>query len=146
MTTVTVNSIRSGVILALSDFFPTLDIYGEEINQGFEAPCFFVKLLTTAQDREMDRRYRRSHSFDIHYFPASADPNEEAHGMAEQLYDKLRQVNIDGALYRGAGMTHEVVEGVLHFFVDFNFHVFAEKQPGIKMQTLNQEGRLKNGY
>lgn len=145
VTTVTVNSIRSGVILALSDLFPEMDIYGEGIEQDFDAPCFFVKLLTTGQDREMDRRYRRSYSFDIHYFPTSADPNEEAHGMAEQLYDKLRQVNIDGELYRGAGMNHEVVDEVLHFFVDFNFHVFAEKPPGIKMQTLEQEGYLKNG-
>ncbi|GIO42476.1 hypothetical protein J41TS4_22340 [Paenibacillus apis] len=146
MVEVTVNSIRSGVILALSNLFPNMDVYGEEIKQGFEAPCFFVKLLTMGQDQELNRRYRRSHAFDIHFFPKSVDSNEEAHGTAEQLYDKLRLVNIDGAMYRGAGMNHEVVDGVLHFFVDFNFHVFAEKPPGIKMQTLNQEGRLKNGY
>ncbi len=145
MTTVTINSIRSGVIVALSDLFPEMDIYGEGIEQDFKAPCFFVKLLTTAQDREMDRRYRRSYSLNLHYFPASADPNEEAHVMAEQLFDKLRQVNIDGEMYRGAGMNHEVVDGVLHFFVDFNFLIYSKKPPGIKMQTLNQEGRLKNG-
>ncbi|MEK5480310.1 DUF6838 family protein [Paenibacillus sp. FSL R5-0407] len=144
MIEVTVNSIRSGLILALSDLFPTMGIYGEAIREGFEAPCFFVKLLTMGHDQELDRRYRRSYSFDIHYFPDSADPNEEAHGMAEQLYDKLRQVNIDGALYRGTSMNHEVVDGVLHFFVDINFFVYSEKQPEIKMQTLKQEGYLKN--
>lgn len=146
MIAVTVNSIRSGVILGLSELFPQMDIYGEAIREGFESPCFFVKLLTAAQEQELDRRYRRSSSFDIHYFPVSADYNGEAHGMAEQLYDKLRQVNIDGATYRGTSMTHEVVDGVLHFFVDFNFLVYEEKPPGIKMQTLEQEGYLKNGY
>lgn len=145
MTTVTINSIRSGVIIALSDLFPAMEIHGESIEQDFKAPSFFVKLLSVAQDQELDRRYRRSYSFDIHYFPAGPDPNEEAHGMAEQLYDKLRQIEVDGALYRGTGMNHEVVDGVLHFFVDFNFHVFAEKMPEIKMRTLNQEGYLKNG-
>lgn len=141
----TVNSIRSGVIIALSDLFPAMDIYGGAIREGFEAPCFFVKLLSVTQDRELDRRYRRSYSFDIHYFPGGTDPNEEAHGMAEQLYDKLRQIEVDGALYRGTGMNHEVVDGVLHFFVDFNFMVYSEKPPGVKMQTLKQEGYLKNG-
>ncbi|WP_127575260.1 phage tail terminator family protein [Paenibacillus barengoltzii] len=145
MTTVTINSIRSGVIIALSELFPAMGIYGESIEQDFKAPCFFVKLLIVAQDRELDRRYRRSYSFDIHYFPAGPDPNEEAHGMAEQLYDKLRQIEVDGELYRTSGTSHEIVDGVLHFFVDFNFMVYSEKPPGIKMQTLNQEGYLKNG-
>lgn len=144
MIEVTVNSIRSGVIIALSELFPTMEIYGEANREGFEAPCFFVKLLTSAQDQELDRRYRRSYSFDIHFFPASPDYNEEAHEMAENLYDRLRQVNIDGVTYRGKGMTHEIVDGVLHFFVDFNFFVYVEKQPEIKMQTLKQEGYLKN--
>lgn len=142
---VTVNSIRSGVILALSNLFPNMDVYGEEIKQGFEAPCFFVKLLTMGQDQELNRRYRRSHAFDIHFFPGGSDYNREAHEMAEKLYDKLRQVNIDDALYRGTGMSHEIVDNVLHFFVDYNFLVYVEKQPEIKMQTLEQEGYLKNG-
>lgn len=145
MIAVTVNSIRRGAILALSELFPEMDIYGEPIREGFESPCFFVKLLTTAQEQELDRRYRRSYTIDIHYFPGSPDYNEEAHDMAEQLYDKLRLVNIDGATYRGTSMTHEVVDGVLHFFVDLNFLVYAQKQPEIKMQTLEQEGYLKNG-
>lgn len=145
MTTVTINSIRSGLISVLSELFPAMDIYGEVVREGFEAPCFFVKLLSVAQERELDRRYRRSYSFDIHYFPGGVDPNEESHGMAEQLYDKLRQIEVEGEIYRTSGTTHEIVDGVMHFFVDFNFMVYSEKSPGIKMQTLNQEGYLKHG-
>lgn len=145
MIKVTVDSIRSGVILALSNLFPTMDIYGEEIKQGFEAPCFFVKLLTHAQDQELNRRYKRFYSFDIHFFPAGNDYNREAHEMAEKLYEALKWVGIDGARYKGTGMNHEIVDGTLHFFVDFNFHVMAAKQSDSKMKTLDQEGYLKNG-
>lgn len=145
MIEVTVNSIRDGVILALSNLFPDMDIYGEEIKQGFEAPCFFVKLLTTAQDRELNKRYKRFYAFDIHFFPRGPDYNREAHGMAEKLYDKLRSLNIDGALYRGTSMTHEVVDRTLHFFVDLNFHVLTIKPIDPKMKTLTEEGFIKNG-
>lgn len=141
---VTINSIRSGVILALSNLFPDMDIYGEEVKQGFESPCFFVKLLTVAQDKEVDRRYKRSYAFDIHFFPDGNDYNREAHGMAEMLYDKLRSVAISGSLYRGTGMNHQIVDGTLHFFVDFNFHVYEPKNNIPKMKTLDQEGYLKN--
>lgn len=144
MVEVTINSIRDGVILALSNLFPTIDIYGEEIKQGFEAPCFFVKLLTVAQDKEIDRRYKRSYAFDIHFFPAGHDYNREALEMAETLYDKLRSVVINGSRYRGTSMNHEIVDGTLHFFIDFNFHVYEPKESIPKMKTLDQEGYLKN--
>ncbi|MFD1179209.1 DUF6838 family protein [Paenibacillus puldeungensis] len=144
MPEVTVNSIRDGVILALSNFFPTMDIFGEYIEQDFNAPCFYVKLLTTSHDHELDRRYKRSNSFDVHFFPAGADYNREAHSMAENLYVALAKVNIDGAIYKGTKMNHEIVDNVLHFFVDFNFLVSTPKNE-IKMQTLKQEGNVKNG-
>ncbi|WP_410769583.1 DUF6838 family protein [Fontibacillus sp. BL9] len=145
MIEITINNIRSGVILALSNLFPTMDIYGEEIKQGFEAPCFFVKLLTHAQDQELNRRYRRSYSFDIHFFPENEDYNGKAHEMAEKLYDALRRVNIGGAWYKGTGMNHEIIDAVLHFYMDLNFHVLAAKEVEPKMKTLEQEGLLKNG-
>lgn len=142
---VTVNNIREGVILALSNLFPDMEIYGEEIKQGFVAPCFFVKLLTGIQNHELNRRYKRSYVFNIHFFPAGSDYNREAHDMAEKLYDALRSVVIAGSRYKGTGMTHEVVDRTLHFFVDFNFNVFALKDGDPKMKTLKQEGSLKNG-
>lgn len=140
---VTVNSIRDGVILALSLLFPDMDIYGEKIPEGFEAPCFFVKLLTAGQDKEIDRRYKRSYAFDIHFFPKGHDYNREGHEMAERLYDALRMVSIDGALYRGTGMNHEIVDDTLHFLVDFNIRVAEQKQENPKMKILKQEEHLK---
>ncbi|MDN4069262.1 hypothetical protein QYF50_15525 [Paenibacillus vini] len=145
MIEVTVTSILDGVKDKLFSLFPNTEIWIEEIKQGFEAPCFFVKLLTHAQDQEMNRRYKRFYSFDIHFFPEGNDYNREAHEMAEKLYDALRWVGIDGARYKGTGMNYEIVDGTLHFFVDFNFHVMAAKQSDPKMKTLEQEGYLKNG-
>lgn len=142
MTMVTINDIRTAVFHRLSERFPDIRRYGEEIRQGFEEPCFFVKLLSASQTQELNIRYRRTHSFDIHYFPQD-NSNEEAHDMAEKLYDALELIEYDGVQYRGTGMNHEIVGGVLHFFVDYAFRVrrMVPEQP--IMGSMEQEGWIK---
>lgn len=137
---VTVDDVRKAVILALDEHFPDIDIYGEEIKQGFEEPCFFVKMFPTAQEREFNRRYKRSHSFDIHFF---AETNAECHEMNEKLYEFMEYISINGGLLRGKSMSGEIIDGVLHFNVDFEFHVMREKKVGPVMKSLTQEGGLK---
>ena len=142
MTIVTINDIRTAVFHRLAERFPDVKRYGEEIRQGFEEPCFFVKLLTASQTQELDTRYMRTHSFDIHYFPVD-NSNSEAHDIAEQLYDTLELIEFNGDLYRGNNMNHEIVDGVLHFFVDYNFHVRRVTPDEPRMGDIEQEGYLK---
>lgn len=137
---ITINDVREGVIGALNAKFPAVPIYGEAIKQGFTEPCFFVKLLQGAQDRELERRYKRHHSFDLHYF---AGTNAELHATAERLYACLEYIDVGGALCRAAGMTHEVVDGVLHFFVQYGFHVMGERPADPVLQALEQRGGIR---
>lgn len=142
MTIVTINDIRTAIFHRLAEKFPDIKRYGEEIRQGFEEPCFFVKLLNASQTKELHPRYMRTHSFDIHYFPRD-ESNADAHAMAEQLYDALEVVEFNGQKYRGAGMNHEIVDGVLHFFVNYDFHVRRIVPDVPKMGSMEQEGLLK---
>lgn len=142
MPIVEMNDIRTAVMRKLAERFPNIKRYGEEIRQGFEEPCFFVKLLNASQDQELNIRYRRTHSFDIHYFPRD-NANEEAHDMAEKLYDALEWIEYDGVLYQGRGMNHEIVDGVLHFFVDYSFRVRRVVPEPPKMGSMEQEGYVK---
>lgn len=141
---ITINNVRDAVVTVLGEQFPDIEIYGEEIKQGFTEPCFFVKLFPVAQDREFGRRYKRYHAFDIHYFPESeTDANEEMHDMAEQLYACLEYIQVNSSLCRGHGMKHEIVDGVLHFFVNYDFHVLKPVPEVPAMQSLEQEGLVK---
>jgi hypothetical protein len=144
---ITINDVRDGVIGALSSLFPAAKIYGEEIKQGFTPRSFFVKVMNAGQDREVGQRYKRMHAFDVHYFADihDQDLNEELHAVAEQLYGGLERVSVPGGTCRGTGMSHEIVDRTLHFFVQYNFHVIRQQAAGIKMQTLEQEGAIKNG-
>src|SRR5690606_32894707 len=142
MSVVTINDIRTAVFHQLAERFPDIKRYGEEIRQGFEEPCFFVKLLNASQTQELNTRYMRTHSFDIHYFPQD-NSNEEAHDMAEKLYDVMELIEYDGVLYQGREMNHEIVDGVLHFFVDYNFRVKRIVPDVPAMGSLEQEGWIK---
>lgn len=139
---VTINKIRDGVMATLYSHFPNMDIYGEEIKEGLTPPCFFVKMLQTTHRQDLDRRYMRNHFFDIHFF-SDGDKNRDLHNMAENLYDVLELIGIDGVLYRGTGMNHEIVDRVLHFFVEYNFNVYKQKPIIPTMQDLEQKGGVK---
>ena len=143
---VTLDDVRQGVMAKLEEFKePDTPIYGEEIEQGFKEPCFFVKLLRTSQEHRLSSRYRRNHLFDIHYFPGSG-PNKNEHllTMAENLYDHLEIVSVNGCLVQGIDMRHEMIDHVLHFFVRYTFHVRREEAKHERMGYLHQEGVLKS--
>lgn len=142
MSIVTINDVRHAVMAALNRQFPTIKIYGEEIVQGFEAPAFFVKLLSAVQTQELGPRYMRMHSFDVHYFSLD-DKNEDAHDIAEKLYEVLEVIEYNGVQYRGTNMNHEIVDRVLHFFVDYNVHVRRVAPEAPMMQNMEQEGYIK---
>ncbi len=141
MPMVVINDVKDAVVSTIATTFPTMDVYDERMPQGFNEPCFFVLMFPVAHTKQRDRRYIRSHSFDIHYF--NNDNYTDLHDMAEQLYSLMELITMDGNLIRGEAMTHEIVDGVLHFNVRYDFHVLRERSPGDKMQNLYQEGRLK---
>lgn len=119
--------------------FPNINIYNERIEQDFEEPCFFIKVLSSGQDKELNIRYKKNILFDIHYFSDREDLNNDYNDMVEKLYEVLEYVKVNNSLYRSSKMTHEVIDGVLHFMLQFNYHVLKEIEEVPKMNKLKQE-------
>lgn len=135
----TINDVRKAVMASLKKHFSSITIY-EEHEQGSDGPCFFVKLLSTKQIKEFNRRYKRNHSFEINYLPGSANTIAELDEIVEQLYQHLECIDLNGSLLHAISIKHESIDGALHFFVDYDFQVVKEKPNQIKMQKLEQEG------
>lgn len=143
MAVISFNAVRKAVIATIKQSFPDMDVYGEEISQGFQEPCFFVKLFPASQKQIMDNRYQRYHAFDIHYFPIIDDENyvnDDMHDMAEQLYQILEYINVNGDQCRGTKMEYEIVDGVLHFFVHYNFFVYKEREKEYMEELILRQG------
>jgi len=140
---VSINTMRETVISKLRNHFPSMTIYGEEIAEGFQKPCLFVKLFSVDQTQIIGNRYKRNHSFNIHYFSETEFPNDDMHAMAEQLYDLMEIIGEHDNLYRGTKMRHEIKEDVLHFFVNYNIVVNKEIEHVDEMEILAINGHKR---
>ncbi|WP_211228311.1 phage tail terminator family protein [Paenibacillus pinihumi] len=149
---ITVNDMKNAVTRALDNAFPEIPIYGDKINQNLDPPCFFVKLFPVGHKRLLGRRYDRQHTFDIHYF--SEKGSEEINDVTEQLFGVMEYIDCNG-LIRGTDMRGETVDGVLHFFVSYDFHVlrqrpksepmqFMDVKQELKLERSNQDGKFKS--
>lgn len=138
--TITVNGVRNLVIQALEQRFPNMPVFGEEVAEEPDEPYFYVNLFAVAMNRELDRRYKRSHSFNIILYGVTI---EGMHDIAEQLYEQMEYINVDNYCIRGHKMRHEMVDRQLHFFIDYDIHVMREKRVEPVMQKLKQEGMYK---
>ena len=119
-----INAIISGISTKLDGAFG-YEIYDEEIKQGLQEPCFFIKCLNPTNNLFLGKRYFRKNEFVIQYFPKSEHKsNAECHGIAEELMQRLEFIPVLDAVIRGTEMNYEVVDGVLNFFVNYNCFVY----------------------
>jgi len=138
------NDIINGISVALNAEFPDLQIYIDEIEQGMQTPCFLIVNLLNRETQKLDNRYLREHSFDVHYFPESiTKPTREAATVGTKLFDVLEYITVNGALVRGTDRRHELVNDVLHFFVDYDVYIHKLKDPAPYMETLEHTQVLK---
>lgn len=149
MNRVTIDGVRKGIMKKINTFRDkaTTELYAEGIAQDFEEPCFFIKELKSNQNRELGNRYKRGHFYDIHYFPnpKSSRTNAELRQMAELLYDNVEYIEVAGKPLMGLDMNHEIIDGVLHFFVKYPMYLYKETDPIPAMENLDQRGGLKDG-
>ncbi|WP_276358415.1 phage tail terminator family protein [Cohnella caldifontis] len=140
---ITLNGVQDLVVAALHAQFPDVDVYVEIPEGGLTGPCFFVKLLSASQTQELNRRYRRVHSFDVQFVAADGS-NRAMQETAERLYGVLETIGTDGEGGKGIGMRHEIADRVLHFYVDYRFLVYRPAPDDPAMGTLKREGAIKS--
>jgi hypothetical protein len=116
-----IKKIIDGICLALSSKFGEREIYTEAVNQGLEDGSFSIVCLNPTNAQFLGNRYFRTNQFCIHYFPKTNEPKSECLEVLEGLYEALETIGFDGDLIRGTNMTSEMDEGVLHFFVNYDF-------------------------
>lgn len=123
-----VNDIINGIVAKLHEVFgDEYEFYKESIEQGLKEPCFSVVVIQTGQSAKLPNRYHRVNAFDVHYFPKDKNnAKSECYDVAERLLFELEYINVLDNLCHGTKMRYEIVDGVLHFFV--NYDMFVKKQ------------------
>lgn len=138
------NSIIDGIAIKLNaEFGDGFTIYTESIPQGFQEPCFFISVLKPSKDQVIGSRYLMKHPFDIHFFPSDDEKNSKIYETLGRLNDALELITVDGDLIRGTKISGEIVDDVLHFFVNYDFHVLKVETPEDSMDELAINSEMK---
>lgn len=139
-----INSIIEAIGISLNaEFGDEYTIYSESVEQGLNKPCFFVFCINPTERVFLGKRYFKENLFGIQYFPADKDrKKEECNAVTERLFSCLEYITVTGDLVRGTKMRSETVDGVLNFFVNYDFFVYkaAESDP---MEELSEEINVK---
>lgn len=120
------------------------DVHVEKMPQDFEEPCFFIKLIDSDEDQLIDNRYYRKNAFDVAYF--NDNNNKDLYKKANELTDILEYVKLEnGNLLRGTGRKSEIVDGVLHFIVSYDYTVLKPREKQALMEELKIKGGVRSG-
>lgn len=121
------NEIVQGIARRLAAAFgDEYAVYQDKPEPGLAGPGFFVAVLPPPQPAKplLGNRERWLNAFEVRYFPRQAGDEAELLAVAERLLAELRFIELpgvaSGGLLRGTSMRWEPVDGVLHFFVNYN--------------------------
>ena len=112
------------------------------MEQGFCEPCFFIQCLSQSEEDKLSERFLAQHSFVISYFPKKG--NEECWQVQKRLQYLLYYITLEeGSLLRGTNRKGSITEGVLQFFVNYDFPMKYRVKPDEKMEVLKVYGKTK---
>ncbi len=125
-----VNKILEGIVAKLNmGFNEEYPIHTEIIEQGLKEPCFSVANFKAEVSRYRGDRFFNDNQFIVYYFPKNKDikNKEEINHIKSKLYMILEYIEVDECLMRGTKMRSEFFEGVLLFYVNYDYFSYENK-------------------
>lgn len=141
-----INAIIEAISVSLNSVFgDDYEIHMEEIRQGLTEPCFFISCINPTNALFFCTRYFRSNQFCIQYFPKTEEKQRECNFVAEKMWMCLEYITIAGdeKPLRGTKMNAEVVDGILNFFVNYDYFIYCEPEKQISMDSLQSNTGVK---
>lgn len=138
-----INDVLIGISIKLDAAFGSdYTVYVEDVQQEFKTPAFFIALLDPSMEQLRSERYKLTLPFDIHYFGSG---NMEAHSTLSKLMKDMEYITlVNTDILRGTSMNGQIVDGVLHFFVNYNVILVAERVQDF-MDSLEQFSNTPKG-
>lgn len=132
----TTQKLIQAIAKGIDGIFGDCEIYEDEIEQGLNEPCFLIAEIDNSMELVLGSRYKASHSFDIHYFPKE-NLVGEMHQVSDALFEILEYIDTGEGLLRGSNLRSNIQDGILHFFVDYEFFVMKNRKREEPMEELD---------
>lgn len=115
--------------------------YTDEVPQNFATPCFFIQFLSFEHIMQIGDRWKVTPLFNVQYFPSKGAP--ESATMALKVQQALKDVTLlNGAKMLARGANSEVVDGIAHNFMRFDFFL-QEVEAKVLMGSLEYYQKTK---
>jgi hypothetical protein len=139
-----VNSLLNAITKQLgTKFGTTYHYYMEDFEQNFTKPCFTVDMRLPVQRSRSPVSYDRTMPVVIHYFTNNEKTKKrELYDMAEQIFECLEYLNYQDGLIRGEDISWRITEGVLQFFITYEFKTTRIDLDQDQMETLEESNSL----
>lgn len=123
-----INDIQNAISVKLHEAFGAdYKKYIDEVPQGFKTPAFLIQFLSLEHIRQIGNRWKVTTLFDVQYFPKNG--LFEASNMTLKVQQALKEITLlNGSLMLGTGANSEVVDGIGHNFIHFNFFLQESKK------------------
>ncbi|MGE7951933.1 phage tail terminator family protein [Lysinibacillus xylanilyticus] len=137
-----INDIQNAISVKLHEAFGAdYKKYIDEVPQGFKTPAFLIQFLSLEHIRIIGKRWKVTTLFNVQYF--SKNGLSEASNMTLKVQQALKEITLlNGSLMLGTGANSEVVDGIGHNFIHFNFFL-QEIEEKIFMGSLEQYIKTK---
>lgn len=138
-----ISDIVNGITIKLDTLFPSATIYTEKVPQGFEEPCFVVKLINFEHIRRVSGRWLVQPLFNVMYFPSNSGGAIECSDVALETQQGLSEIElVNEVIMISRGTQTKIVDGedgdvVAHNFMRFDFFL-QELNPEDFMEQLQQ--------
>ncbi|HWQ76949.1 MAG TPA: hypothetical protein VN441_16705 [Syntrophomonas sp.] len=142
-----INDLVVGISRKLGELFD-YSIYSEDVSQELTPPCFYVRLLQPMLKQYMGLRFYITGSFDIQFFPEqNGTEQSQCQAVADRLILEMSYITVTiddmDLTCRGKGISLEIVDGVLHFFVQYSLKMRKEVAGNEIMENLTHSNLIK---
>lgn len=137
-----INDIQEAISIKLHQAFgSSYKKYIDEVPQGFITPAFLIQFLNLEHIMQIGNRWKVTTLFNVQYFPQNG--SSEASNMTLKTQQALKEITLlNGSLMLGTGSNSELVDGIAHNFIHFNFFL-QEVEEKIFMESLNHGTKVK---
>lgn len=118
---------------------PGVPVYRENQKGGFKEPSFYVSAIGSRSQPELFNRQKRTHGYQVVYFPTTIKPNHDMTAMEQLLLDQFLTLPEFAHIW---DRNFSRVDGTLT--VDFNVAIWAHPvDNGTKLRKMDQTERVK---
>ena len=120
-----INKIIKAIADNIKSKYENINVYTQEVKQGFEKPCFSIICVTSENNIFRGQRYRMTADIEIHYY--NGRKREDYNNIMLQLFDIINYVNIDGFSLRPVKMAINIKEDYCLFNAAYDFFYYLKE-------------------